>query len=878
MNFLKLPVFASLIVLLMTVQGALASQHPSFLQFASPISQFTISQSTVSFPGNQSTDTITVSITDSAIYRYVNTSYNGQNWVQRTLLAGQPSSCTVHPDDAGGTWLTGTCTLTVPISAANFSFSTPGTSKLRNYITAYSCTENVLDLGIVRFRLGWDCHGNTTMPGMWQIWNFTAGLAQTCGNGTCDSGESCSSCPADCGACQTCGNSAIEGTEQCDCGTDMACNSTELGGATCASRMGAGYTGTLNCTQSCTFNTSACVAPCTPYTCIGLGYICGNLSDGCGGTLACGNCSIDQNCTNGQCVASNSSFKYIVQNGVGYADIIVSSSATNMVKLAGNYFQMYIKNMTGVTLPISNTINTSKQYHVYIGQSSYTDNLEINSVGCHDGGFKMVSGSNYLALLGDDALFVLSGPTTMSQWDALTGDTWGNDFINYYLGSNHNSEYNIGRSDGRGSMNAVFEFLYNQGIRWYSPSNIGTVIPAKSSVGFGNVNSLINPQFSMRHFYIMYKEFDLLEPYLYPNDYASQMQWQLSLRSNSYYEYMVGADGGPGHGIVAVIERPETRAEHPEYYAVLGGVRQNGVPDLCSAGLVAENIRYAKAMFDLYNVSIVSVMPSDGFVGQMSENASASCRAMIIPGRNWESDLSNYVWDYVNNVSWGIYNDSRYAGKKILNAAYPPYLLPPTHLSRPVAPNLVVMLTRWRSNFAEPAYNAKYVDITNQWENWIASGSGEIYSYDYYLYNSPWSDGTQNVPAFFPHIIFSDLKNLKEHNSKGEFIEIYSQWPLDSPTTWEYPFAATSFNVYMTARAYWDADQDVDALLEEYYTLYYGPASAQMKAFVEYSESHYNPSAAEIQTMRQMLTNARATAGNTVYGQRIDSLIGLINS
>jgi hypothetical protein len=174
---IHLTVTLSFLLLIILVPFAFASQHPSFPQFASPMSQFTLSKSAVSFPTNASTDTITVSITDSAIYRSVNTSYNGQSWVQRTLSAGTPSSCTAHPDDAGGTWLTGTCTLIVPVAASDFSFSAPGTTKTRNYITAYSCTENVLDLGLVRFRLGWDCHGTTTTPNMWQIHNFTAGLA-----------------------------------------------------------------------------------------------------------------------------------------------------------------------------------------------------------------------------------------------------------------------------------------------------------------------------------------------------------------------------------------------------------------------------------------------------------------------------------------------------------------------------------------------------------------------------------------------------------------------------------------------------------------------------------------------------------------------------
>src|SRR5262245_50492870 len=61
-----------------------------------------------------------------------------------------------------------------------------------------------------------------------------------CGNGRCDGSESCSSCPADCGACSTCGDGVCDASESCgtcehDCGTcrvsdvcgDGACTGSE---------------------------------------------------------------------------------------------------------------------------------------------------------------------------------------------------------------------------------------------------------------------------------------------------------------------------------------------------------------------------------------------------------------------------------------------------------------------------------------------------------------------------------------------------------------------------------------------------------------------------------------------------------------------------
>jgi len=70
----------------------------------------------------------------------------------------------------------------------------------------------------------------------------------------------CNNCTSiDASACvapvgQTCGNNTREGTEVCD--------GTDLNSQTCASQLGAGYTGTLSCNGGCdAFVTSSCVAP-----------------------------------------------------------------------------------------------------------------------------------------------------------------------------------------------------------------------------------------------------------------------------------------------------------------------------------------------------------------------------------------------------------------------------------------------------------------------------------------------------------------------------------------------------------------------------------------------------------------------------------------
>ena len=77
-----------------------------------------------------------------------------------------------------------------------------------------------------------------------------------------------------------------------------------------------------------------------------------------------------------------------------------------------------------------------------------------------------------------------------------------------------------------------------------------------------------------------------------------------------------------------------------------------------------------------------------------------------------------------------------------------------------------------------------------------------------------------------PHAIAEDLHSLKGL-SQGEFVEL--NWgAIDGHATW-----FNHLNVYVTTRYYWDADQDIEALLNEYYEKFYGPAAKEMKAFIE---------------------------------------------
>jgi hypothetical protein len=122
-----------------------------------------------------------------------------------------------------------------------------------------------------------------------------------------------------------------------------------------------------------------------------------------------------------------------------------------------------------------------------VGRSADTDKLKITDEGLKSGAFRMVSGKNYLVLLGHDSDFTPKEPhlrnngdipRLMEEWDKVTGEKWGYPLSNLYKQYSGGS-MKIWEKDERGSLNAVYEFLRMQGVRWYVPDPIGEIVPEK---------------------------------------------------------------------------------------------------------------------------------------------------------------------------------------------------------------------------------------------------------------------------------------------------------------------------------------------------------------------------------------------------------------
>jgi hypothetical protein len=183
------------------------------------------------------------------------------------------------------------------VDCQQVSFTQPGTGTLGGYLCTETCGPVACTMGGVCLvdaahnsfcykpcSTDADCTGTTrcvavpmSSPAVSVCAPRGTGPLAVCGNGTCEWGESCASCAADC--CR----SAYE-----DCVLPQECT----GGTQClqipfvpAGAMNAGYLCTASCTTSCP-STATCVVD--PHSGAGLCYAACPHGTGCPGNTTCG--------------------------------------------------------------------------------------------------------------------------------------------------------------------------------------------------------------------------------------------------------------------------------------------------------------------------------------------------------------------------------------------------------------------------------------------------------------------------------------------------------------------------------------------------------------------------------------------------------------
>jgi hypothetical protein len=543
----------------------------------------------------------------------------------------------------------------------------------------------------------------------------------------------------------------------------------------------------------------------------------------------------------------------LVDRGTPRSEIVIAGTPARMTKLAATELQRCLVKMTGGTLPIVSE-RTAGKAAIFVGTSRHTDALGLATDGLAHGAFRMESGQDWLALVGPDKDFVPIEPWGHSRsadetrrvnaaWDTITGDTFWNPARDLHF--RYHANLDVWDQDDGGTFNAVTEFLRGLGCRWFAPGELGEVIPQRETIPLPQVQRTVVPDFPVRRF-IYYTEHTGI---------GEKALWNLRLGLNHGAELV----GFPQicHGIKFVIKREEMKRKHPEMYLVRGGkpdttFKEDGVPNLLSPLLLEKQVQHARAMFDHFHEPMHNIDLVDGYGGLTADDP--AWMAQLTPERGWNGSMSDHVWGYLNRVALELHES--HPDRLISGLAYSGYTLPPTKIDR-MSPNLAIIETRHRQDFWDEAL---WNDRRSLRAEWLKKLPSRTYiTWDYATNARPDQAGR---PVYFPHRIAADLKELAGA-TLGEQLEIYTH-PAGKEASFGYDeLAIEHLNLYVAARLYWDVDQDVDAILADFFQAYYGPAAEAMRAFVDHAEAnwmHMSTDAAKIGESLELLEAARKAA------------------
>ena len=542
---------------------------------------------------------------------------------------------------------------------------------------------------------------------------------------------------------------------------------------------------------------------------------------------------------------------FIVRNGEPNAEIVVARKPTRAAEFGAQELQTYVTKITSARLEIITAPTEQAAIRIYVGDSEHARRAGVSADGLERDAFRMVTGENWLALVGNDLEFEPREPWArhhtqwanekQAQWEKLAGKPWMNP-VGRSIYRDYNRQLDIWNFDHRGSLNAVYAFLRHLGSRWYMPGELGEILPKQTSIALPKFNRTVMPDWKVR---------SISRPLISSNELEDAL-WYLRIGANKQYAIL-------HHGQRHLTEHPDQRAAHPEYYAMMAnGKRDNSSKTanacLSSDGFFREVVAYARLMFDHYDIPMISVMPHDGFNHCQCD----LCRDQATIERGPSGISSDYVWGFVVRVANEL--AKTHPDRKVFCGAYSTYRLPPLKIKK-LPNNVLVQITNGRPvrELDDDVHQAA-AELRKSWQAMTKNPLSVTLNY------TPFTNRGAYRPQYWPHVADRGMKATHGQTWREDV------WISSGKGGLHYPGMA-HLNAWVISRLWWDVEQDVDALLDEYYEKFYGPAAGEMKAFIEHCEKEYPRLGTDGEIAAQALKlfdmAKSAAPKDSVYGRRI---------
>lgn len=515
-------------------------------------------------------------------------------------------------------------------------------------------------------------------------------------------------------------------------------------------------------------------------------------------------------------------------------EIVVSNN--RVAALSAKILKEQIAKANGSSIIVEKPSGDST-YKIYLGRDF------MGELGCQvpqkRGSYGIRQGNGFIVIAGKDQLFSPKEPFARNkaernnkkqQWDQLTNAYWGNPYIN--IKNNYNATHDLWAFDDMGTIYGTFDLLESLGFRWFMPGTIGEVIPKQLDLNsLDKKNRCEKPDHDLRNVLIYGNRFS--------NISKEDLYWELSLKLNRHSGYsdrlMLG------HGMRNIHNRTEQQ-QNKSFFALFNNKIDNysrgfGKPCLQSQALFNEHVNFILKYYEQYKEEVISVMPTDAYAILCEHDY---CQALKREGIFQES-MSDYVWEYVNKLAKHIY--SLNPKIKLSCFAYGTYLMPPRNITR-FPDNLYIGVCGRFDQFEEKG--SIHDGLIDRWSRMT---DNKIIVWDYYL-ESHENSKNYGIPLVRAEKI---KKHIKDSNLAGKSIELN----LGKDKTGNLAFV--HLEVYLTSKLLWDKDEDVESILKDYFSKFYGDGAKEIESLFKNQIINKNK-----KDLQQNFTNIQSQISNSL--------------
>lgn len=382
----------------------------------------------------------------------------------------------------------------------------------------------------------------------------------------------------------------------------------------------------------------------------------------------------------------------------------------------------------------------------------------------------------------------------------------------YVLKTVGNTIFIGGNSDGpyQGTLFAAYDLLQRLGCRWYFPGEWGELVPATPTLTVPHLEVETRPDFAVRSIW--------LSGWIpcSAEDREVYAEWCVRNRFSGRDMYPVAGDGFLG----MLLPANEYWEDHPEFYAMdkqgdrkprvwSNGLFYDRVTMLCmsNTNVLQESIGNLRAAFagerEMRNVTPagVGISPPDGAPFCYCEDCLAASQGFDYPRYVHERMQSEEFFGFACKLA------DEFPDKYVATMAYSLREMPPQGLK--LRPNMAVTYAPISCCVMHPNNDPncwrrlQFTALLRQWRR----QTPHLMIYDYnpgfllglFVPERDVANMAVNVPIYKE----IDIKGMAREGRKA--------------------FMQTWISYYVTARLLWDAEADVEAIVSEFYTTFFGP-------------------------------------------------------